>query len=113
MLPTLLPVTLAGIGVGLSFAVVHDQHRDRRVVQHEVRNGAEDGRADRTPPTGAHHDQIVARTRDLCDRIPDATFSEINAGHQAYFEASEEFAAKFLAFADGLHPPGRLSSSAS
>jgi 3-oxoadipate enol-lactonase len=49
---------------------------------------------------GCAHDQIVTRTRDLCDRIPDATFSEINAGHQAYFEASEEFAAKFLAFAD-------------
>ena len=62
---------------------------------------------------GCAHDQIVTRTRDLCDRIPDATFSEINVGHQAYFEASEEFAAKFLTFADGLHPPRRFSSSAS
>ncbi|QIG91122.1 alpha/beta fold hydrolase [Bradyrhizobium sp. 6(2017)] len=61
---------------------------------------------------GCAHDQIVTRTRDLYERIPDATFGEINAGHQAYFEASEEFAAKFLAFADGLHPPRRLSSSA-
>lgn len=31
---------------------------------------------------GCAHDQIVTRTRDLCDRIPYATFSEIDAGHQ-------------------------------
>ena len=55
---------------------------------------------------GCTHDQIVTRTRDLRDRIPDATCSEIDAGHQAYFEASEEFGAKFLAFANGLHPSG-------
>jgi 3-oxoadipate enol-lactonase len=59
------------------------------------------------------HDQIVNRSRDLCDRIPDATFSEIDAGHQAYFEASEEVATKFLAFADGLHRPARPSLAAS
>jgi hypothetical protein len=41
---------------------------------------------------GCAYDQIVTRTHDLCDRIPDATCREINAGHQAYFEASEEFA---------------------
>jgi hypothetical protein len=49
----------------------------------------------------------------ICDQIPDATFAEANAGHQAYFEACEEFAAKFLAFANGPHPPRRLSSAAS
>ena len=56
---------------------------------------------------GCAHHQIVTRTRDLSDRIRPAMFSEIDAGHQAYFEASEEFAVKFPAFADGLHPPRR------
>jgi 3-oxoadipate enol-lactonase len=51
---------------------------------------------------GCAHDQIVTRTRDLCAQIPGAMFSEIDAGHQASFEASEEYAAKFLAFTDGL-----------
>ncbi|MBY3064784.1 alpha/beta hydrolase [Rhizobium laguerreae] len=61
---------------------------------------------------GCAHDQIVSHTHDLCDLIPGATFSEIHAGHQAYFEASEEFAAKFVAFSNGPHPQSPLSSTA-
>jgi pimeloyl-ACP methyl ester carboxylesterase len=64
---------------------------------------AEAGRVRRpTLVVGCARDQVVTRARELCDQIPDATFNEIDAGHQAYFEASEEFAAKFLAFANGI-----------
>ena len=62
---------------------------------------------------GCAHDQIVTRTRDLCELIPGARFGEIDAGHQAYFEASEEFAAMFLTFADEQHLTRQLSSTAS
>jgi hypothetical protein len=53
--------------------------------------------ASRQEPRSDRH-----RTRDLYERIPGTVCDEIDAGHQAYFEDSEGFAVKLLAFADGL-----------
>jgi len=38
---------------------VDDEYGYGRVVEDEVRNGAQESRPDRTTPAGTHHDQIV------------------------------------------------------
>jgi hypothetical protein len=69
-----LAILLKGGGCsGLLAAVVDDEYRDRRVVEHEVRNGAKNRRADGTAPAGAHHDQIVVcgyrALQELCTGV--------------------------------------------